>query len=322
MRVFVTGGSGFIGSHLIETLLARGWSVRALAHRSRLPQEDKIEIIRGDIGDIELLRKGLRGTDIAFHLTAALGSSVIGAAEFRRINALGTETVLEAARLENVRRVVHFSSAGIFGALRQDEIADESHSPNPVSIYDRTKLEGETAALGFAGKGMDVVVVRPGWAYGPRDRRTFKLIKAICAGRFLMAGRGAGRQTPIYIDDLTRGVLLAAEKGKKGQIYHLAAGEILLAREIVEAVAEACGRKIPRLGLPLFLARPAAFVLEKSFVPLRREPPFNRAKLSFFVHSRALSAEKAKRQLGFAPEVDFRQGIAKALDWYRKNGWL
>jgi dihydroflavonol-4-reductase len=322
MRAFVTGGSGFIGGHLIEALLAGGWTVRALVHRNLPPQTDKIELIRGDIGDLEILEKGLKGTDVLFHLASALGSSLLGPREFRRVNMAGTETALQAARQENVPRVVHFSSAGVFGTVGREEIADESYPPKPISVYDRTKLEGEKAALRSAELGLDVVVLRPGWAYGPRDRRTFKLIKSVCRGRFLMAGKGAGRQTPVYIDDLIQGALLAAEKGKKGEVYHLAAGEILPAREIVRVIASVCGREIPRFRLPLFAARLAALILEKCCLPLRREPPLSRSKLSFFIHSRALSAEKAKKDLGFAPGVDFRQGMALTIDWYGKNGWL
>jgi dihydroflavonol-4-reductase len=278
--------------------------------------------VQGDICDKELLSKALKGTDLLFHLASALGSSAVGRNEFRRINALGTENVLESARSAGVGRVVHFSSAGVFGAVKRDTVAAESSPPKPITVYDRTKLEGEEAALRFAREGLDVVVVRPGWAYGPGDRRTFKLIKAVCSGRFIMATRGKGFQTPVYIDDLVKGTLLAGEKGQKGQVYNLAGGEFMTVRDMVGEIAAACGRKISRLYLPLLPARLAALLLEKAFAPLRREPPLSRSKLSFFIHSKPLSIERARKELGYAPEVDYRSGMARTVSWYRSQGWL
>jgi dihydroflavonol-4-reductase len=322
MRAFVTGGSGFIGGHLVESLVGRGFEVRTLVHRSPLRRHDNIETVQGDICDKELLSKALKGTDLLFHLASALGSSAVGRNEFRRINALGTENVLESARSAGVGRVVHFSSAGVFGAVKRDTVAAESSPPKPITVYDRTKLEGEEAALRFAREGLDVVVVRPGWAYGPGDRRTFKLIKAVCSGRFIMATRGKGFQTPVYIDDLVKGTLLAGEKGQKGQVYNLAGGEFMTVRDMVGEIAAACGRKISRLYLPLLPARLAALLLEKAFAPLRREPPLSRSKLSFFIHSKPLSIERARKELGYAPEVDYRSGMARTVSWYRSQGWL
>jgi nucleoside-diphosphate-sugar epimerase len=322
MRAFVTGGSGFIGGHLVDSLVARGFEVRALIHRSPLRPQINVEIWPGDICDKEMLSRALQGTDILFHLASALGSSAIGPDEFRRINAQGAESVLEAALSAGVGRVVHFSSAGVFGSVRKGDAATESSPPNPLSVYDKTKFEGEEAALRFVSKGLDVVVIRPGWVYGPGDRRTFKLIKAVCSGRFIMATRGKGFQTPVYIDDLVKGTLLAGEKGQKGQVYNLAGGEILTVRAMVEEIAAACGRKLPRLYLPLFPARPAALFLEKAFAPLRREPPLSRSKLSFFIHSKPLSIDKARLAFGYSPEFDFRNGIARTISWYRNQGWL
>jgi nucleoside-diphosphate-sugar epimerase len=322
MRAFITGGSGFIGGHLVDLLVKKGWDVRALVHRGPLHNEGRVKILKGDICDRAVLKDGLEGADILFHLASALGSSAIGKDEFFRVNARGTEAVLEAAREEKVKRIIQVSSAGVLGAVKNNDIAAEDYSPGPIQVYDETKLAGEKAALRFAEKGVDVVVIRPGWAYGPGDKRTFKLIKAICRKKFILATKGEARQTPVYIDDLVEGILLAAEKGEKGSIYHLAGREILTAREIVGVIAASCGRKIPRFRIPLVPARLAALILEGMFSPLRREPPLSRAKLSFFLHSKPLSIHKAESELGFSPNVLFVEGIKLALSWYREHGWL
>jgi dihydroflavonol-4-reductase len=321
-RAFVTGGSGFIGGHLIESLLGRGFEVRALVHRHPLQLDAGVEAVQGDICDKGLLREAMAGTDILFHLASALGASTIGREEFRRINAQGTESVLDAALRAGVGRVVHLSSAGVFGAVKKRETAFESTPPEPITVYDKTKLEGEQTALRFTREGLDVVVVRPGWAYGPGDKRTFKLIRAVCRGRFLMATRGKGLQTPVYIDDLVKGVLLAGEKGSKGEVYHLAGAEIMTVRNMVEEIAAACGTRMPRVYIPALPARLAALFLDGIFSPLRREPPLGRSKLSFFIHSKPLSIDKARRDLGYAPEVPFKVGIGKTVSWYRDQGWL
>jgi nucleoside-diphosphate-sugar epimerase len=322
MRAFVTGGSGFIGGHLIDALLRESWQVRALVHKAPVLQAGRVETCPGDITDIRALQHGLKDTDVLFHLASALGSSLVGRKEFSRVNTAGTEAVMEAARRADVRRAVHLSSAGVLGNVRNGEVADEDYPSKPISVYDRTKWGGEEIARRFAAGGMDIVIIRPGWAYGPRDTRTFKLIRAVDKGNFFLATKGAARQTPVYIDDLVRGILLGASRGAAREIYQLAGREILTAREIVEAIAWACQRKVSRFYIPSLPARAAAFLLEKAFHAFRKEPPLSRAKLSFFIHSKALSTEKAQHELGFVPNVDFRLGIRLAVDWYRENGWL
>lgn len=322
MRAFVTGGSGFIGSHLIDTLLADGWSVTALCHRTPLRQVGLVKLITADIADLKALESGMTGVDVVFHLASALGSSLIGRQEFFRINAAGTEAVLEAARRKKVSRVVHFSSAGVLGAVKEGDTADESYPRRPILAYDHAKRAGEDAARRFASEGLDVVILRPGWAYGPGDRRTFKLIRMVVRGPRIMATRGAARQTPVYISDLVEGVKLAADRGRAGEAYNLAGAEILTAAEIVRAVASAAGRRWPSWRIPAAPALLAALLFEKSFWLLGKEPPLSRPKLSFFLDSKPLSIAKARRELGYRPEVDFNSGIRRTLDWYRKNGWL
>jgi nucleoside-diphosphate-sugar epimerase len=322
MRAFVTGGSGFIGGHLIDALLEHGWQVCALAHRQPILQESKITILRGDIADSALLKEGLKEIDVLFHLASALGGSRIGKRAFLEINARGTESVLEAAQEAGVRRVVHCSSAGIFGSVKKGDIADETYPPNPILAYDWTKFEGEKIARRFAESGMNIVIVRPGWAYGPRDRRTFKLIRAVHERKFVLAGTGSARQTPVYVGDLVVGMRLASELGQKGEVYHIAGGEIMTAREIVMVIAAACGTRIPRLRLPLPAARIVAALLETAFRPFRREAPLTRAKLSFFTQSKPVSIAKAERELGFSPAVGLQRGMARTINWYRTAGWL
>ena len=322
MQAFVTGASGFIGGHLSAALVRRGWTVRALVHQTKLSGSPEVQAIRGDIQDFGLLKEVLQGTDVLFHLAAALGASLIDRDKFFRINVEGTENVLRAARENAVKKVIHFSSAGVLGAVKKNDVAAEDYPLNPQNIYDLTKLEGEKTALRFAAEGMKVAVIRPGWTYGPGDRRTFKLIKSINQGRFFLVAGGKGVQTPIYIEELVDGILLCAENGRPGEIYHLAGKEILQVREMAEDIAAACGKRIPRFSLPRVPARLAAFALEKLFGLAGKEAPLSRSKLSFFLHSKPLSIQKAEREFGFSPGTDFKKGIRLAVSWYKENGWL
>lgn len=322
MRAFVTGGSGFIGSRLLETLLQKGWKVKALVHKTPLREDLGIETVSADLGDTAVLSRELKGTDMLFHLAAAVGSAVRDEADFARINIEGTRSLFRAVREARVRKILHMSSAGVIGKVADGEIADEAYPLNPQNAYDRTKRAGEEEALRIAREGIETVVVRPGWVYGPGDRRTFKLIRSISRRRFFLVDGGRGRQTPVFLDDLVRGILLAAESGGTGEIYHIAGGEILSVRAMAGTIAEECGTRIPRFSLPAGPASLAGEAADRIFRLFRREAPINPGKLAFFLHSKALSTEKAKRELGFRPETDFKAGMHLTVAWYKDRNWL
>jgi nucleoside-diphosphate-sugar epimerase len=322
MLTLVTGASGFIGSHLVRALKNGGWDVRAFVHRTPLTEIPGVASVSGNILDSTALAAAMAGAAVVFHLAAAVGSAVTDPHAFQEVNVGGTEAVLAAARRAGVGRVVHFSSIGVLGAVKAGDTADEDYPAAPRTLYDRTKLEAETAVLRAAADGLNVVIIRPGWVYGPGDRRTFKFIRAICRRKFALIAGTPGRQTPVYIDDLIAGTLLAAEKGRAGAVYHLAGDEILTAEEMTGIVAAACGVVGPRLKLPRGLAQVAAYSLEKVFGLLKIETPLNRGKLAFFLDPKAMSSARAKKELGYAPATDFRTGTALAIAWYRENGWL
>jgi nucleoside-diphosphate-sugar epimerase len=322
MRAFITGASGFIGKHLARHLLQRGWQVRALIHNQKIIGLDGLETIDGHIRNLTLLKEALSGTDVLFHLASALGASQIGRREFYAVNTEGTRTVLEAARENGIRKVLHFSSAGALGHVRPGEIAGEDYPPDPRDIYDKSKLAGEQVALDFARRGMDVVIIRPGWVYGPEDRRTLKLIRAIARGRYILVSKGKTLQTPVFVLDLVQGTMLCAEKGRMGEIYHLAGPEVLTVKIMVKTIASAAGKKIPRFTLPLLPIRSAAWLLGKTFSLFKKEAPLNPSRLSFFIHPKPLSIQKAVGELGYSPKTSFQKGMFQTVAWYKEAGWL
>jgi len=325
MKVFITGASGFIGRALSKACLRNKWFVRVLEHTHPFGIEDiaekSYEFVKGDITDPASLEGLFEGVDILFHCAAALGASILSESDFFRINAIGTDNVLKASKQAGVPKVIHFSSAGVLGSVEKGRIAHEEHAPNPQNSYDRSKLEGENIARRYADGGMDITIVRPGWVYGPGDRRTFKLIKAIAQQRFILV-KGDTLQTPVHIDDLVGGVSLCADKGRRGHIYHIAGREVLTVKDIVTAIASATGSKIPPISLPLWPVKIAASMLEKSFALFRKEAPLTRGKLSFFIHPKPLAIQKARQELGYSPKIDFPEGISETVEWSKAHNWL
>ncbi len=323
MKAFITGGSGFIGSHLINFLLKSEWKIKALFHKTPIDVSEKgIEIIEGDIRDLDFLEDSIEKGDIVFHLASALGASLIPEREFFEINAVGTKNVLHASLIKGAKRVVHFSSAGVIGYVKNGEIADENYPLNPEDFYERSKLDGEKIAIEYGRKGLDLVIIRPGWVYGPGDKRTFKLIKAIASGKFFIIGKGKTFQTPIFIDDLIEGIYLCFQKGVSGEIYHLAGLEILTVKEMAEIIAKKLDKKIFPLKFPVAPAKILAFGMDRVYKIFGKEAPLTPSKINFFTKSKPLSIEKARKELNFYPRTSFHEGIEKTVLWYKEKGWL
>jgi len=304
VRVLVTGASGFIGRHLVRDLLRDGHEVVALdLKRADLYGAQWLE---GDIGDADLAREAVKGCAEVYHLAAAHLDQSTPAAEYRRINVDASVALLRAAHAAGVERYVHCSTVGVYGDVRHPP-ATEDAELQPGNVYERTKLEGERAVL---DAGLPVVVVRPAWVYGPGCARTARLLRMLRRRRFLYFGAGRNLRHPIYIDDCVRGMRLAAERGRPGTVYNLAGQEARPLHEIVSSAAAAVGARAPRLRVPMLLGTCAALAAET----LLRHPPISRRSLAFFRNTNAYSIDRARRDLGFAPEVDIDEGFRRCLE--------
>lgn len=316
--IAVTGASGFIGRALVDHFHVNGHRVRVLIHRDDLDRD--VEKFYGSLLDSGVLGGFLKGADVLFHLASALGSRMIPEAEFFRINRDGTAAVLQAALDHRVNKVVHFSSAGVYGRTSGLIPLKESDELHPVDTYERSKMEGERAVQAFSGR-LDVSVIRPGWVYGEGDTRTFKLIRQIESGFFFIAGSGRVMHSPIHVGDLVRLADIIACRGEKGEVYN-GGGDPLSVRVMVEVIASLLNRRILPVRVPLALLEPPALLLEKVFALWNREAHLNSSRLAFFKRGKPLDNRKVRDEFGFQPEFDFRQGIKKAVAWYRDRGWL
>jgi dihydroflavonol-4-reductase len=329
VNVLITGGTGFIGSRLGLRCLAGGHSVMILGQvntpaesSNRMFLEEKGAGIRlASVTQKELLPETLKGIDVVYHLAAAQHEVNVPDQRFRDVNVQGTANLLEASVTAGVKRFVHGSTIGVYGAGMEGRI-DEDSPLRPDNIYGKTKLEGENVVLSFKDR-IPVVIIRIPETYGPGDRRLLKLFKAIRKGVFIMIGDGKNLHHLIYIDDLIDVFSLAAEDpGAIGNIFVVAGEEPVTTNEMAAVIAAKMGTRIPEYRVPLSVLLFLASVMEKTFQPFGITPPIYRRRMDFFRKNFAFSQEKAKKILGFQPKIGFSEGISSTADWYRSMNFL
>jgi nucleoside-diphosphate-sugar epimerase len=322
--VLVTGGTGFIGRHLCRRLAAEGCRVRVLCRDAGGLGDlaGSVEPAAGDVTRPRSLAPALAGADTVYHLASALGATPYGPEGFLAVNAEGTRNLLAAARAAGARRVVHCSSVGVLGSVQGPPVAEDAPL-HPEDDYERSKALGEQIAREGAATGLPVVIVRPGWAYGPGDRRTLKLMRAIARRRFFFVGDGTTREHPVFIDDLVAGMARCRTADlDPGEVLTLAGEEIVTIEELCRLIARAAGVPLSRVHVPREPLRTLAGLVEAFFKAFAKEAPLTRAKVDFFLKHRAYDIGKARRLLGFAPRVRLAEGLPLTIDWYRRRGCL
>ena len=319
MKVLITGGGGFIGSHLVDHQLEQGHQVRAvdlhldqLRHQAAHP---RLEAICGDITEKDLSQKLVKGIDVVYHLASAHLDVSLSNEDYHRVNVDGTLLLAEAANEAGVKRFVHCSSVGVIGNVEHPP-ADEMTECHPVNIYERTKLEGERIALDFAARAyFSLVVVRPAWVYGPRCPRTTKLFRTIAKGRFPIFGRGQNLRHPVYISDAIRGLELCAETPEINRQVFIIAGEApIKSSELINLIRQQLHVRTPQLYLPIFMGQAAALALELVAKLAGRKPPFSRRSMDFFLKHNAYTIAKSRAVLNYQPKIDFLTGIQKTIE--------
>jgi dihydroflavonol-4-reductase len=324
MKVLITGAGGFIGSHLVDSQLEQGHNVRAvdlhldlLQHQSANPQ---LEAIKSDITDENMLKRLVEGVEVIYHLASAHLDVSLPDEHYRRVNVGATLSLLEAAHRAGVKRFVHCSSVGVIGDV-ENPPADETTDCRPTNIYERTKLEGEREALAYSRRtSFPVVVMRPAWVYGPRCPRTSKLVRTISKGRFLFFGSGQNMRHPVYIRDAVKGLeLCASTEGVSGEVFIIAGEQAVSVTELVSVISRELAVRSPKLHLPITLGLLGGYSLETAFKLIGKQPPFSRRSVDFFRKHNAYHIGKAKRRLGYQPQVDLRTGIQKTIQWNQNN---
>ncbi|MDO8612815.1 MAG: NAD-dependent epimerase/dehydratase family protein [Dehalococcoidia bacterium] len=326
MRALVTGASGFIGSHIVERLVAAGDSVRAFVR----PTSDVsflralgVELAQGDITDPASLPPAMDGIEAVYHAAAAVtdwGPWRL----FRSVTIEGTRNVLEAAARAGVGRFLHISTDGVYA---------HSHLGKPMTeetpletrfawwdYYRRSKLAAERLAWQYHAEGrLAVTAVRPGIVLGERDRVTVPGLAAYMRGKGAVCwGNGHNRLPCVYAGDVAAACLLAvASPQAAGQPYNVVSDEPVTQRDLLQAIAEAAGLAAPRRSLPLPLVYAAALAMEVASVATGRrwEPPLRRMPVTMLAAEYLEDASKAQRELGWQPAVPMREAVRRCVEW-------
>jgi dihydroflavonol-4-reductase len=321
MKVFVTGGTGFIGGHVIRALRARGDEVRALVRnpdKGRPLAELGCELVSGSLESRAAIASGMEGCDAAIH-GAAVYEVGIPESEHRAMyeaNVLGTENVLRAALDAKVPKVVYISTVAAFGNTH-GEVVDESYE-HPggsfTSYYEETKVEAHRLAKRLiAEEGLPCVIVQPGGVYGPDDHSAVgRQMNQFLAGRMPLLAFPEVGFNMVHVDDVADGILLALDKGKPGEAYVLG-GQITTMRELISTLARVAGKKAPRRSLPTPLMKamtPFGPIVGKVMGqgPNLRELINSADNVTFWAKH-----DKAMAELGYSPR-GLDQGLRDTLE--------
>jgi nucleoside-diphosphate-sugar epimerase len=323
----ITGATGFVGGHLAEGCKTRGISVRTIARESSdtaLLEQMGAIIIRGDLGDANVIPTALEGADVVVHCAAKVGDW--GAVEeYRAVNVEALRALLNACKGHPLKRFVHLSSLGVYAA-RHHHGTDENE-PLPAQHmdgYTQTKVESERLVLQYQREHhIPVVVLRPGFVYGPRDRTVLnKLVDSLGRKQMPYIAGGDRAMNTIFVGNLVDAIFLAIDNPQAiGQVYNLTDGEFVSKRQFVDAIADGAGVDRPVRSIPLWIARLAAWMMERR---ARRRgaveaPRLTQARLKFLGLNLDFSIEKARTELGYKPRVRFAEGIKQTMEWYRQN---
>jgi nucleoside-diphosphate-sugar epimerase len=316
----VTGATGAVGGRLVEAL-SNGWEVRSLVREgSAFPRG---EAIHGDLSDTSSLERACAGADTVFHLAALLHIVNPGAdieSEYARVNVEGTRNLVRAAERAGVRRFVHFSTIAVYGPA--SVAVEEATTPAPDTIYARTKLESERIVLESAIP--EPVVLRLAAVYGSHLKGNYRrLVRSLCAGRFVGIGKGANRRTLIHEKDVARAAILAAtHEAAPHEIFNVTDGATHEVSDILEAISAALGRRAPRIHIPPSFVGGALSIASAGQRLLGRKPTLGPWLLEKYLEDVRVSGEKIQRVLGYAPSMSLEEGWRETVDGMRVRGEL
>ncbi len=318
--ILVTGGTGFIGSHLVERLLARGERVRVLVRRSGLFENSAAEVSHGDLVSGEGITRALDGVKTVIHLAGV--TKALSTADYYSGNVTAAENLARAVAVANSAiRMVHVSSLAAIGPAHDSTGIGEDAEPHPVGHYGKSKLEGERKVRAILP---DSVIVRPPVVYGPRDTDVFQMLKSINQGLVVQIAGDEKWFSAIYVSDLAEGIIAAANAPRsEGRAYFLAHSQPVSWSELGSIAARIMHRTPRVVKVPVSAAYAVGYGAEL-WARLTRKPGIvSREKVSeanfpYWI----CNTRRAKEELGFEAPTGIDQGLEYSLAWYREAGWL
>ena len=327
MRVLVTGGTGFTGSHVVRRYLQQGHDVRVLDAQKGIFFDELAaagaKIRMGSVAEREAVRQAVEGCDLVLHVAASFRDVMASKATYRSVNVEGTRIVAEESLRAGVKRLVYCSTEGVHGNVKNPPGNEESPIA-PEDYYQQTKWEGELALREVAARGLAFSILRPTGIYGPGDPARFLMMfRMVNRGRFFIVGDGKACYHPLYIDNLVDAFELAAERPEAvGETFIVADTRFFSWNELIPMVADALGVKVKIHYLPLAPVWILSAICEGICWPLGIAPPLFRRRAEMFSHMRAFDISKARRLLGYEPRIGLEEGLRLTCAWYREHGYL
>ncbi len=328
MRVFVTGGTGFIGSHLVARLIEQDFEVRCLVRNRRKAEElfgnQMPGLIPGNLENAEALEEGCSGAEAVFHLAGVIAAR--SEAEFYRTNSEATRRLTQAAALgSNLRSFVYLSSLAAAGPAERGRPISNPETADPVTNYGRSKLAGEDAVR---RSDLPWIIIRPPAVYGPRDTEFLRIFKLSNIGITPLFGDGSQELSLVFVSDLVEALIAAAHKGAKEKTYYAAHRDVITSRELAELVYREVKRKGEgtrpfMIRIPPLAARALLQVTGTVANLLGAATVLSSDRAGeFLAPAWTCDPTELERDTGWRARHNTRQGIAQTAAWYRENRWL
>lgn len=324
MKVFVTGGSGFVGRHMIKMLCDRGDEVISLARSERSAEQVTqlgAKAVRGDLLNEQIMLQAMQGCDVVFHIAGFL--DIWGKYQaFYQTNVLGTESALASAQMANVSCFVQVgAAASVFDRQPLSQIDESYPLQQPkFSPYIATKSLAEQRVIAANRPGFRTSVVRPSWIWGKGDHALSQLIHAVKTGQFVWIDQGNYPYMTTHVTNVCHGAILAALHSPGGQAYFVSDGDVVNFRQWITALLGTAGVNPGRLSIPHWVAWNIAELMEIIWTVLQRKdiPPITRTMVRLIGQELTFSDRKAQEELNYAPIVTREMGLAELVEDFRK----
>jgi len=327
--VFVTGGTGFLGSHLVERLTQEGAHVRALIRPSSRVSHLKgldIDWVDGDLSDCERLKQSMTGCETVYHCAAATTGSWN---DYEDATVNGTERILSASTAAGARRIVYISSLSVYAAgqfadhqLVTENALIEPH-PERMNYYARAKIQAEHVVLEAQQKGLPIAILRPGIIYGPRGQIFFPTIGFALKNKLFVIIGGGNRVLPLtYVGNVVDAILLAATQDEAvGHVYNIVDDDQITQRQYVDELIKRTSDKGFSMRVPFLLLYSASFILEKQAAWTKKTTPplLTRYRLLSGTRDLCYDTTRARNELQWKPNVSLEEGLKRTYDWYNRK---
>lgn len=326
-KVFITGGTGFIGSTLVDELIKKNYEVKCLVRKTsntKWLKDKPVELVHGDLWNKEILTNALKDVDYVYHVGGVTFAKK--KEDYFKGNAEATKSLIEICSNSNpnIKKFIHLSSQTVTGpSLSATSPVNEETPCNPITTYGMSKLKAEEHVKEYFDK-MNITIVRAPAVYGPRDYAIFEYFKAMNKGLQAMIGMGEKLVSLIHVNDLVNGIILAGESGKSiSNTYFISSDKFYTWKEIGAITSRLMAKRTLTVRIPHWLVYTVGAFAQFFGMFSSKPTILNLEKCKDITRKYwTCSIEKAKRELGFREQLTIEEGLKNTIEWYRREGWL